>query len=83
MCLWYTIKGTVAVECLAVKGCLAEKQHRLIRVNTVFALFYVCGSQSQAVFARRRSKSKLKLLDIRAELERRENARGARAGVTF
>ncbi|GFT25020.1 hypothetical protein TNCV_179381 [Trichonephila clavipes] len=34
-----------------------------------------CGSQSQAVFARRRSKSKLKLLDIRAELERRENAR--------
>ncbi|GFX92898.1 hypothetical protein TNCV_4015071 [Trichonephila clavipes] len=42
-----------------------------------------CGSQSQAVFARRRSKSKLKLLDIRAELERRENARGARAGVTF
>ncbi|GFU24471.1 hypothetical protein TNCV_2264341 [Trichonephila clavipes] len=32
----------------------------------------VCGSQSQAVFARRRSKSKLKLLDIRAELERRE-----------
>ncbi|GFX04901.1 phosphatase and actin regulator 2 [Trichonephila clavipes] len=42
-----------------------------------------CGSESQAVFARRRSKSKLKLLDIRAELERRENARGARAGVTF
>ncbi|GFU67929.1 histone-lysine N-methyltransferase SETMAR [Trichonephila clavipes] len=36
----------------------------------------VCGSQSQAVFARRRSKSKLKLWDIRAELERRENARG-------
>ncbi|GFX05606.1 hypothetical protein TNCV_3435101 [Trichonephila clavipes] len=26
---------------------------------------------------------KQKLLDIRAELERRENARGARAGVTF
>ncbi|GFX77491.1 hypothetical protein TNCV_4025411 [Trichonephila clavipes] len=35
------------------------------------------------VFARRRSKSKLKLLDIRAELERRERPRGARAGVTF
>ncbi|GFT91457.1 transposable element Tc1 transposase [Trichonephila clavipes] len=34
-----------------------------------------CGSQSQAVFARRRSKPKLKLLDIRAELERKENAR--------
>ncbi|GFS59266.1 hypothetical protein TNCV_4570771, partial [Trichonephila clavipes] len=41
------------------------------------------AAKSQAVFARRRSKSKLKLLDIRAELERKENARGARAGVTF
>ncbi|GFV08390.1 hypothetical protein TNCV_328241 [Trichonephila clavipes] len=48
---------------------------------------YRCGHSQGwpivAVFARRRSKSKLKLLDIRAELERRENARGARAGVTF
>ncbi|GFY19804.1 hypothetical protein TNCV_4649741 [Trichonephila clavipes] len=33
---------------------------------------YICGSQSQAVFARRRSKSKLKLLDIREERKRRE-----------
>ncbi|GFS59822.1 phosphatase and actin regulator 2 [Trichonephila clavipes] len=44
--------------------------------------------KSKAVFARRRSKSKpkRKLLDIGAELEReaeKENARGARAGVTF
>ncbi|GFW91734.1 hypothetical protein TNCV_4501531 [Trichonephila clavipes] len=31
-----------------------------------------CGSQSQAVFARRRSKSKLKLLDIREERKRRK-----------
>ncbi|GFV39179.1 hypothetical protein TNCV_1157641 [Trichonephila clavipes] len=37
-----------------------------------------CGSQSQAVFARRRSKSKLKLLDIRAELEREERTREVR-----
>ncbi|GFV76871.1 putative DD41D transposase [Trichonephila clavipes] len=35
----------------------------------------VACSQSQAVFARRRSKQKLKLLDIRAEKERKENAR--------
>ncbi|GFT16386.1 hypothetical protein TNCV_3611371 [Trichonephila clavipes] len=43
------------------------------------------AAKSKAVFARRRSKSKpkRKLLDIRAELERKENARGARAGVTF
>ncbi|GFU99714.1 hypothetical protein TNCV_3266951 [Trichonephila clavipes] len=44
------------------------------------------AAKSKAVFARRRSKSKpkQKLLDIRAELEReKENARGARAGVTF
>ncbi|GFX63874.1 hypothetical protein TNCV_4345891 [Trichonephila clavipes] len=34
-----------------------------------------CGSQSQAVFARRRSKSKLKLLDIRAELGREKRTR--------
>ncbi|GFW36470.1 phosphatase and actin regulator 2 [Trichonephila clavipes] len=37
-----------------------------------------CGSQSQAVFARRRSKSKLKLLDIRAELEKKERTREVR-----
>ncbi|GFV23833.1 hypothetical protein TNCV_960271 [Trichonephila clavipes] len=45
----------------------------------------VACSQSQAVFARRRSKPKLKLLDIRAEKEKqkKENERGARAGVTF
>ncbi|GFW20874.1 hypothetical protein TNCV_1050951 [Trichonephila clavipes] len=42
-----------------------------------------CGSQSQAVFARRRSKSKLKLLDIRAELERRENARGHSRSMSY
>ncbi|GFS68136.1 phosphatase and actin regulator 2 [Trichonephila clavipes] len=44
------------------------------------------AAKSNAVFARRRIELKLKqkLLDIRAELERkRENARGARAGVTF
>ncbi|GFV79564.1 phosphatase and actin regulator 2 [Trichonephila clavipes] len=38
----------------------------------------VACSQSQAVFARRRSKSKLKLLDIRAELEREERTREVR-----
>ncbi|GFW82595.1 hypothetical protein TNCV_3491671 [Trichonephila clavipes] len=32
-----------------------------------------CGSQSQAVFARRRSKSKLKLLDIREKKKRGKN----------
>ncbi|GFV99320.1 hypothetical protein TNCV_1512921 [Trichonephila clavipes] len=38
-----------------------------------------CGSQSQAVFARRRRKSKLKLLDIREEkkAERKERRRFA------
>ncbi|GFT84529.1 DUF1758 domain-containing protein [Trichonephila clavipes] len=43
------------------------------------------AAKIKAVFARRRSKSKpeQKLLDIRAEKERKENARGARAGVTF
>ncbi|GFV77342.1 hypothetical protein TNCV_2406611 [Trichonephila clavipes] len=43
------------------------------------------AAKIKTVFARRRSKSKpeQKLLDIRAELERKENARGARAGVTF
>ncbi|GFT81521.1 uncharacterized protein TNCV_3673691 [Trichonephila clavipes] len=44
------------------------------------------AAKSNAVFARRRIEMKLKLLDIRAEKERsreRENARGARAGVTF
>ncbi|GFS81471.1 hypothetical protein TNCV_896081 [Trichonephila clavipes] len=43
------------------------------------------AAKSNAVFARRRIEMKLKLLDIRAELERerRENARGTRAGVTF
>ncbi|GFW04139.1 hypothetical protein TNCV_2669041 [Trichonephila clavipes] len=41
-------------------------------------LAVVACSQSQAVFARRRSKPKLKLLDIRAELEReKKNARVA------
>ncbi|GFT27884.1 hypothetical protein TNCV_10911 [Trichonephila clavipes] len=52
----------------------------------------VACSQSQAVFARRRSKQKLKLelveekqklLDIRKREAAKENARGARAGVTF
>ncbi|GFV87875.1 hypothetical protein TNCV_781571 [Trichonephila clavipes] len=54
----------------------------------------VACSQNQAVFARRRIKVKAelklkkaetlekKLLDIRIR-ERKENARGARAGVTF
>ncbi|GFU78115.1 uncharacterized protein TNCV_5003981 [Trichonephila clavipes] len=37
---------------------------------------YKCGSQSQAVFARRRSKSKLKLLDIREERKRRKRRSG-------
>ncbi|GFU87934.1 hypothetical protein TNCV_1335041 [Trichonephila clavipes] len=43
------------------------------------------AAKSNAVFARRRIELKqaLKLLDIRAEKERKENARGARAGVTF
>ncbi|GFU38234.1 hypothetical protein TNCV_2432571 [Trichonephila clavipes] len=60
-----------------------EQKPLVERASDKLAGKYICGSQSQAVFARRRSKSKLKLLDIRAELERRENARGARAGVTF
>ncbi|GFW02328.1 hypothetical protein TNCV_1732431 [Trichonephila clavipes] len=37
----------------------------------------VACSQSQAVFARRRSKPKLKLLDIREREREKENARGA------
>ncbi|GFU71344.1 hypothetical protein TNCV_4280371 [Trichonephila clavipes] len=40
------------------------------------------AAKSNAVFARRRIEMKQKLLDIRAEAAK-ENARGARAGVTF
>ncbi|GFV77334.1 hypothetical protein TNCV_2406531 [Trichonephila clavipes] len=53
--------------------------------RTVRMAVVACSQKQNTVFARRRSKSKpeQKLLDIRAELERKENARGARAGVTF
>ncbi|GFU66910.1 hypothetical protein TNCV_895461 [Trichonephila clavipes] len=54
-------------------------------VRSEWTLWHAAKSKTQ-VFARRRIelKLKLKLLDIRAELEReKENARGARAGVTF
>ncbi|GFW41867.1 hypothetical protein TNCV_5761 [Trichonephila clavipes] len=59
---------------------------------------YVCGMQPKAKHSLRAQaqlmrtetvetfelvKVKQKLLDIRAEKERKENARGARAGVTF
>ncbi|GFU87880.1 hypothetical protein TNCV_964361 [Trichonephila clavipes] len=53
-------------------------------VQSEWPLWHAAKSKTE-VFARRRIELKLKqkLLDIRAELERKKNARGARAGVTF
>ncbi|GFX82066.1 hypothetical protein TNCV_397961 [Trichonephila clavipes] len=54
-------------------------------VRSEWPLWHAAKSKTQ-VFARRRIELKLKPLDIRAELKReaaKENARGARASVTF